>query len=256
MSPTNLLHSTPIAERAFEVTSLRSVPGLQPVSHRLTSVVLRPLLASRQGIEGVTAPRGLLLYGPPDPARRAFISALRGDLETSITALGGTPASAPTVVEVDAADAMATFAAFDAAAASEPDAAAPLVVVQTDEPWTIDPALLAAGRLDRLTFVAPPDWEARRWRIEVGAAARGLLVTQHLDELTAGTNGWTGADIAALLDVLRERTGTPGGPELLHAMATVRGSAVPWLEQARGLAAPGRSHVDDLRTFLERYRLV
>ncbi len=227
------------------------MPGLQAVGHRITSIVLRPVLAAASGIEGVRAPHGLLLYGPPDPARRAFVSALRGDLQTSGAALNAN-VTVPEVIEVDAAAAAEAFAATAASSAGE---TAPIVVVQSDQPWAIDPELLCEGRLDRLVFVPPPDWEARRWRVEVGAAARGLNVIQYVDELTAGTNGWTGADIDRLLDVLRDHTSTPAGPELLSAMATVRGSAIPWLTEARSFGTAGRSHVDDLRTYLERYRL-
>lgn len=252
MAPSNLLQASPTAESAFDVAGLRSLPGLQAVSQRLTAIALRPLLAAAQQLEGVAAPSGLLLYGPPDPARRAFVSALRGDIVNGLSALGAPSEKVPTLLEVEVDELEATFAAMEEAS---PDLVRPLVLVQSDEPWTIDADLLRSGRLDRLVFVAPPDWEARQWRLRVCSAARALMIEQHLDELTAGTNGWTGADIARLLDVLRSRTATPAGPELLDAMATVRGSAIPWLEQARAFCTPGRSHVDDLRTYLERFRL-
>lgn len=200
------------------------------------------------------APNGVLLYGPPDPARRAFVSALAGDLRTSLTALAPDAPQQEILLEA-AIEELPTVFADRVGPGEDPAAPRPLIVAQSDEPWSIDPELFGEGRLDRLVFVAPPDWEARRWRLRVGAAARGLSIEQHIDELTAGTNGWTGADIGELLDVLRNRTATPAGPELLDAMATVRGSALPWLNQAREFAAPGRGHVDDLRTYLQRFRL-
>lgn len=80
-----------------------------------------------------------------------------------------------------------------------------LMVGATNEPWAIDGALLRPGRLDRMVYVAPPDFNARRRILEMNLSAKPLAEDVSLDELAHNTAGFSGADMAALAIRASER---------------------------------------------------
>src|SRR5207247_11402816 len=63
-----------------------------------------------------------------------------------------------------------------------------------------DPALLRPGRFDRQIVVDRPDRIGRRKILEVHAKGKPLAEEIELDTLAAGTPGFTGADLANLVN--------------------------------------------------------
>lgn len=80
-----------------------------------------------------------------------------------------------------------------------------LFVGATNEPWSIDPAILRPGRLDRLIYVPPPDPPARRKILELNLKQAPLGEDIDLDAVSARTESFSGADMAALAQRVRER---------------------------------------------------
>jgi len=92
---------------------------------------------------------------------------------------------------------------------AEMDGIAPLknvvVIAATNRPDMMDPALLRPGRFDRIVYVPPPDEDARFEILKVHI--RGLRLSddvkngdyKYLRDLARRTEGYTGADLAALV---------------------------------------------------------
>src|SRR5207248_1836042 len=73
-------------------------------------------------------------------------------------------------------------------------------IAATNRPDILDPALLRPGRFDRQIVVDRPDRIGRRKILEVHAKGKPLAPEIDLDALAAGTPGFTGADLANLVN--------------------------------------------------------
>jgi len=74
-----------------------------------------------------------------------------------------------------------------------------VIIAATNRPDILDPALLRPGRFDRLIYVPPPDKRARAEILKVHTRNVPLAEDITLDELAEKTEGYTGADIEALV---------------------------------------------------------
>ena len=75
-----------------------------------------------------------------------------------------------------------------------------ILIAATNRPDILDPALLRPGRFDRQIVVDRPDRNGRRKILEVHAKGKPLAPEIDLDTLAAGTPGFTGADLANLIN--------------------------------------------------------
>jgi cell division protease FtsH len=75
-----------------------------------------------------------------------------------------------------------------------------ILIAATNRPDILDPALLRPGRFDRQIVVDRPDRNGRRKILEVHAKGKPLDPSIDLDTLAAGTPGFTGADLANLVN--------------------------------------------------------
>ena len=75
-----------------------------------------------------------------------------------------------------------------------------ILIAATNRPDILDPALLRPGRFDRQIVVDRPDRNGRRKILEVHSKGKPLAPTIDLDALAAGTPGFTGADLANLVN--------------------------------------------------------
>ena len=80
-----------------------------------------------------------------------------------------------------------------------------LFIGATNEPWAIDAAVLRPGRLDRLIYVPPPDFMARRKILELNLQGVPLAPDVNLSAIAERTRDFSGADMAALAARARER---------------------------------------------------
>ncbi|MGC9106221.1 MAG: AAA family ATPase, partial [Thermoprotei archaeon] len=86
-----------------------------------------------------------------------------------------------------------------------------VVIAATNRPDILDPALLRPGRFDRLIYVPPPDKRARLEILKVHTRNVPLAQDVNLEALAEKTEGYTGADLEALVReatmlVLRRRS--------------------------------------------------
>ena len=75
-----------------------------------------------------------------------------------------------------------------------------ILIAATNRPDILDPALLRPGRFDRQIVVDRPDRNGRRKILEVHSKGKPLAPSIDLDALAAGTPGFTGADLANLVN--------------------------------------------------------
>jgi cell division protease FtsH len=76
-----------------------------------------------------------------------------------------------------------------------------ILIAATNRPDILDPALLRPGRFDRQIVVDRPDRNGRRQILEVHTKGKPIdRSTVDLDTLAAGTPGFTGADLANLVN--------------------------------------------------------
>lgn len=132
----------------------------------------------------------------------------------------------------------------------------------TNHPWDLDPALRRPGRFDRLVFVPPPDLEGRRCILELKLRDRPLADGLDLRRIAKRTEGFSGADLEALVNLAAELAveatlskgrDVPIDERLLEkALGDVKPSPRPWLEVARNHAvyANEGGAYDDLLEYL------
>jgi cell division protease FtsH len=75
-----------------------------------------------------------------------------------------------------------------------------ILIAATNRPDILDPALLRPGRFDRQIVVDRPDRNGRRKILEVHTKGKPIDHHVDLDTLAAGTPGFTGADLANLVN--------------------------------------------------------
>jgi cell division protease FtsH len=75
-----------------------------------------------------------------------------------------------------------------------------IVLAATNQPETLDAALLRPGRFDRQVLVDRPDLSGRRKILEIYAGKVKLSAGVDLDQIAQATSGFAGADLANLVN--------------------------------------------------------
>jgi cell division protease FtsH len=102
-----------------------------------------------------------------------------------------------------------------------------IIIAATNRPDVLDPALLRPGRFDRQITVNLPDVRGREAILKVHARNVKLDASANLSVIARGTPGYSGADLANLLNeaallAARMNKKTIGTPELEEARIKVR----------------------------------
>ncbi len=211
------------------------IGGLEDVKQQLREAVEWPMkhpeVFEQMGIE---PPKGILLYGPPGTGKTLLAKAVATESGSNFIAVRGPEILskwvgesekairqifrrarqvAPAIIFFDELDAIAPARGYrhDTSGVTdrivnqlltEMDGIEPLrnvvVIAATNRPDIIDPALLRPGRFDRLIYVPPPDEKARLEIFKVHTRNMPLAEDVDLKELARKTEGYTGADIAAV----------------------------------------------------------
>ena len=184
---------------------------------------------------GIRPPRGVLLYGPPGCSKTLAAKALAAEGRTNFLAVKGPElfskwvgeseravaalfrrarAAAPSIIFFDEIDALAAKRASGAEGSGgvgarvlaqllhEMDGVTPLtavlVVAATNRPDLVDSALLRPGRFDSLIHVTLPDEAGRLQVLTIHTKTMPLAADVDLSALAARTQGYSGAELAAL----------------------------------------------------------
>ncbi|MFP3219210.1 MAG: CDC48 family AAA ATPase [Acidilobus sp.] len=253
-----VVRPTLIREVFVEVPEVHwsDIGGLESAKQELREVVEWPLKYS--GVfqkMGVEPPKGVLLFGPPGTGKTLLAKAVATESGANFIAIRGPEVLskwvgesekairdvfrrarevAPVVVFFDEIDAIAPARgySFDSGVTdrivnqllTEMDGLVPLnnvvVLAATNRPDIVDPALMRPGRFDRVIYVPPPDKDSRKQIFQVHLRKVPLANDVDIDRLADLTEGYTGADIAAVVREavfakLREKL-EPGPVEWRH----------------------------------------
>jgi len=89
-----------------------------------------------------------------------------------------------------------------------------ILIAATNRPDILDPALLRPGRFDRQVVVDRPDRRGRKKILEVHTRGKPLAKEIELDTLAGQTPGFTGADLANLINEAALLTARSGNREI------------------------------------------
>ncbi|MDP4032889.1 MAG: ATP-dependent zinc metalloprotease FtsH [Pseudorhodobacter sp.] len=186
---------------------------------------------------GATVPHGVLLMGPPGTGKTLLARALAGEADVPFFSTSGSEfievfvgvgagrvrkmfeearKQAPSIIFIDELDSIGRtrgtglggghdereqtlnqiLAELDGFTTRE----AVVVLAATNRPDVLDPALLRPGRFDRHVTLSLPDKGARRAILDVHVKNLPLNAAVDLDQVAAGTPGFSGADLKNLLN--------------------------------------------------------
>ena len=297
----------PAAEEVWDVetatSTLADVGGMQDVKDRLNMAFLAPLRNPElRRLYGKSLKGGLMLYGPPGCGKTYIARALAGEIGASFITvtltdildqfIGNSEANlhslfvtarkhAPVVLFLDEIDAIGQKRSQSTSAAWRgvtnqllmemdgigADNEGVFILAATNTPWDVDPALRRPGRFDRSVAVLPPDAPARHSILYHYLKDRPMEGID-LGVLVRQTNGFTGADLAHLVDSAAEfammdslRTGTVRMmtmQDFANALKQVRPSAGPWFSSARNIVEYGNrdGQYDDLAAYMKANKLL
>jgi len=75
-----------------------------------------------------------------------------------------------------------------------------VVLAATNRMDMVDPALLRAGRFDKLLYIPQPDKNARRQILEIQTKGKKIGADLDLDRVAEMADGFSGADITAVVN--------------------------------------------------------
>ena len=186
---------------------------------------------------GARIPKGVLLYGPPGTGKTLLARAVAGEAGVPFFSISGSDfvemfvgvgasrvrdlfeqakQASPCIVFVDEIDAVGRHRGAGIGGGNDEREQTLnqllvemdgfemkdniILIAATNRPDILDPALLRPGRFDRQIVVDRPDRMGRRKILEVHSKGKPLAPEIDLDTLAAGTPGFTGADLANLVN--------------------------------------------------------
>ncbi|MBO8174353.1 MAG: CDC48 family AAA ATPase [Thermococcus sp.] len=230
-----MIEPSALREVLLEIPNVRwdDIGGLEEVKEALREAVEWPLKYPEafQAL-GINPPKGILLYGPPGTGKTLLAKAVATESEANFIGIRGPEVlskwvgeseknireifrkarqAAPTVIFIDEIDAIAPRRGTDVNRVTDrlinqlltemdgiEENSGVVVIAATNRPDILDPALLRPGRFDRLILVPAPDEKARYEIFKVHTRKMPLAEDVDLKELAKRTEGYTGADIAAV----------------------------------------------------------
>ena len=257
------------------------VGGLSETKARLQEAIQWPL-AYPEAYQQVDlhAPKGILLHGPPGTGKTLLAKAVANEADSNFISVKGPELfdkyigesekgireifskareNAPTVVFFDEIDAIATQRGDGgdtqvservvSQLLTELDGLETLedvvVIAATNRPDLLDDALTRAGRIEEQIAVTEPDKKAREEILAIHTRDRPVAADVDLDALAAATEGFVGAELAALC----RKAATEAVRGHVHARTKGQPAAVEEMRLTRpGFAAALTEVSDDDRT--------
>lgn len=200
---------------------------------------IREFLASPDKFHKVGAriPRGVLLYGPPGTGKTLLAKAVAGEANAPFFSISGSEfmelyvgvgasrvrelferakKNAPAIIFVDEIDAVGRHRGSGIGGGNDEreqtlnqllvemdgfdERANIILIAATNRPDILDPALLRPGRFDRQIAVEAPDLKGREAILKVHAHGKPLTEQVDLRQIAKRTPGFTGADLANVLN--------------------------------------------------------
>ena len=213
------------------------VAGIEQAKLELTEVVDFLKNADRFTAIGAKIPKGVLLVGPPGTGKTLLAKAVAGEAGVPFFSISGSEfvemfvgvgasrvrdlfeqakANAPCIVFIDEIDAVGRQRGAGLGGGNdereqtlnqlltEMDGfegnTGIILIAATNRPDVLDSALMRPGRFDRQVVVDRPDYSGRQEILNVHARGKTLAKDVDLNKIARRTPGFTGADLANLLN--------------------------------------------------------
>ena len=218
-------------------TRFTDVAGYAAVKTEISEVVDYLRDPGRYHRAGARGPRGVLMAGPPGTGKTLLARAVAGEAHVPFFSVSGSGfvemfvglgaarvrdlfeqarTRGPAIVFIDEIDALGARRDAGGIAGSDEreqtlnqllaemdgfeDSAGVVVLAATNRPDALDPALRRPGRFDREVIVPLPDRAERAAILASHARGKNLGPDADLDQVAAATPGFSGADLASLVN--------------------------------------------------------
>jgi len=217
-------------------TTFADVAGYQGVKRDIGEVVDFLRDPGKYDAAGAVGPKGVLMAGPPGTGKTLLARAVAGEADVPFLAVTGSSfvemfvgvgasrvrdlfaearKRAPSIIFIDEIDAIGQKRGIGLISNDEREqtlnqmlaemdgfdpSTGVVIIAATNRPETLDPALLRPGRFDRQVAVPLPAQEERRAILAVHARGKHLGPDVDLAVTARGTPGFSGADLANLIN--------------------------------------------------------
>ena len=218
-------------------TRFADVAGYEGAKAEIAEVVDFLKQPDRYRRVGATPPRGVLMVGPPGTGKTLIARAVAGEADVPFFSVTGSSfvelfvgvgaarvrdlfgearKRAPCIIFIDEIDAIGQRRGGSAVVSNDEreqtlnqllaemdgfDPAEGIVVLAaTNRPEVLDPALLRPGRFDRQITIPLPNLKERAAILAVHCRGKKLSPNVNLDAVARGTPGFSGADLANLVN--------------------------------------------------------
>ncbi|WP_158974409.1 AAA family ATPase [Cellulophaga sp. L1A9] len=213
----------------------KAIAGMQELKETIQLDVIDALNDKEKYAEyGLTIPNGMLLYGPPGCGKTFFAERMAEEIgfnfyqikpsdiqskfvnqsqENIKNLFDEARENAPSIIFIDELDALvpnrdnSSVNHMNTSAVNEFLAQmnncgddGVFIIGATNRPNSIDPAILRAGRLDKVIYLPPPDFEARELMFKLYLEKRPREVGLDYSVLAKATENYVSSDIKFLCD--------------------------------------------------------
>jgi cell division protease FtsH len=217
-------------------TTFADVAGYQGAKREVAEVVDFLKNPDRYRRAGAVGPKGVLMVGPPGTGKTLLARAVAGEAQVPFISVTGSSfvelfvgvgaarvrdlftearKRAPSIVFIDEIDAIGQRRGGQVVSNDERDqtlnqllaeldgfdpATGVVVMAATNRPEVLDPALLRPGRFDRQVVIPLPTQRERQAILQVHTTGKPLGGDVDLEVVARGTPGFSGADLANLVN--------------------------------------------------------